>query len=399
MRCDNICDYIGFQPGAVEEAVEETQLYKAGGSELSDGETPQDGWNSDRSMYYEGGVPKTGLFKATMKNDVGALFYADENGNVNYTEGPLLVENSLFVLVEDEQGHKGFQEKEPSDNYTYLFKKISDGDVVALEKGETKQTVNGSDYYLQANGTVRTNAGAQLIEGSYYYIIQGGVIQKTVGFSPDHKYYVNDSTGKLRTSQGTFKANDGKTYYSGNGGVIPSKEGLYSVGSTQYYVYSDGSVKTDAGFITVGGRKYLVNAGGAISKSTGPVTFGGKIYVAEPGGAIHTTPGFYKAGGKIYYVADNNGVLKVNSAFKVSGKTYHVPANGIIAVGVHKWGNFYYYSNAGGDIRTKAGIVTWNGNYYHVKKGGKLSTNKKVTYKKKKYIAGANAVIYRGIFT
>ena len=174
---------------------EEPQMRNAEGNELREGETPQDGWNSDRSKYYQDGEPVKGLFKAKMQNDIGALFYADEDGNVSYKEGPLLVKNSLFVLTENEQGHKGFQDMGPRADYTYLFKKTSLGDVVALEKGDSKQTVDGVDYYLQLNGTIRTDAGVQLIEGSSYYETQGGAIQMTVGFTPDHKYYIPKEDG------------------------------------------------------------------------------------------------------------------------------------------------------------------------------------------------------------
>ena len=67
-------------PAAEEDAVveEEPEVYLKAAA--GDGETHPDGWNDDRSQYYKDNQPVEGLFKATMKNNVGALFYA-------YTEG------------------------------------------------------------------------------------------------------------------------------------------------------------------------------------------------------------------------------------------------------------------------------------------------------------------------
>ena len=112
---------------------------------------------------------------------------------------------------------------------------------------EGLKAVNNKTYYINADGMVRTDPGVVQYKGAYYYILPNasGVLQTSVGFTPDHKYFIPATDGKIRTAQGTFSYG-GKTYYSGAGGVIPSAPGLYSVGNTQYFVNADGSVKTDA---------------------------------------------------------------------------------------------------------------------------------------------------------
>lgn len=336
-----------------------------------------------------------GLFKAERIVGKLGLYYADETGKVVAQEGLITPTNGnqfIYTKIDNETGWN----VTGGGPYTYLMKNHN-GDFYITNVENGLETAAGKKYHIK-DGRVETTTGAFDFEGSKYYVLSDYSIQTTVGFTPDHKYFVNDAEGRLRTDLGTFQYN-GKFYYTMAGGEVPSVAGLYSVGNTQFYVNSDGSVKTDAGFINVNGRKYFVNAGGAISKLSGIVTFGGKKYVAEPGGAIHTTVGFYKYGANVYYVTNTDGVLKVNQAFKVSGKTYHALPTGAIAVGVHKWTNGkYYYSVSSGALRKKAGIVTWYGNRYHVNKKGKVTTNKKVKYKKKYYVAGKNGAIYRGLF-
>ncbi|MBQ6152039.1 MAG: hypothetical protein IJJ03_10355 [Mogibacterium sp.] len=351
------------------------------------------------------GKKVTGLFKASMKEGGTGLYYA-ENYKVVKEVGPRTVSSGWRFEYHpyDPDTGKEFWKDVTSGTYTYLINNHS-GDYYA-EYLEGTYWVNGKKYYVQKNGTVRVAGGVFTAKDGNTYYNTGDIIYTTTGFVTDSttgkKYYVQNGEGVILTKQGTFTANNGKLYYAGAGGVIPAKEGLYSVGSTQYYVYADGSVKTSAGFITVNGKKYLVNSGGAISKKAGPIKYGSNWYVADSNGVICTTNGFFRAGGKIYYVTNSSGVLKVNKTVKVSGRYYHPTSNGALAIGVHKWGKYYYYSNAKGVVRTKAGIVKWNNNYYHVrkgKKGGKISTNKKVKYKGKYYIARKNGSIFTGLFT
>lgn len=382
------------------EAAQEVVLEAAAGETKAYGDNDECFWveGSGRTKAVnKNGDPVYGLFKAQRSAGKLGLYYADEtNGTVVAVEGLVTPKNGnqfVYTMIDGETGWT----VTGGGPYTYLIKN-HDGDYYITNVLEGLETAGGKTYFVK-NGMVKTAAGTQDFSGAKYYIKASGEVQMTAGFTPDHKYYIPKTDGKILTTQGTFKANDGKTYYAGAGGVIPSAAGLYTVGSNKYYVNADGSVRTNAGFITVGGKKYLVNAGGAIRNTAGPVAYGGYRYVAEPGGAIRTTKGIYKAGGKIYYVSNSAGVLKVNKSFKASGKGYHALADGTIAVGVHKWGKYYYYSQSSGAVRKKVGVVKWNNNYYHVKKTGKVTTDKKIKYKGKYYIARKNGAIYKRIFT
>lgn len=390
-------------PAAEEAAAPETQA--AGTEDAAPAAEEKTGWDDEMTHYYKEGVVQTGLFKAPKRTDqsINTMYFASETGAIHTVGGPVTVTADMtknFYRFEDKGTTSGYGVQENEKGPLTYFVYTVDGDCDIMPK-EGLYQANQAHYYIQADGTVRTAAGVIEYNSAKYYVQEGGEILMKAGFTPDHKYYIPAADGKILTTEGAFKAADGKLYYAAAGGEIPSKEGLYGTGSNQYYVYADGSVKTDAGFITVDGKKYLVKAGGEIRRTAGSFKYNGNYYVAEEGGAIITTRGLYKVDGKIYFVKNKEGVCSVSKAFKYNGKSYHSKADGTIAVGVHKWGKKQnrYYSKSTGEVRKKAGIVKWNNKRYHVNKYGKVTTSKKFVYKKKTYIAGKYGVICTKIFT
>ena len=343
-----------------------------------------------------------GLFKASKAEGGTGLYYAGTDYKVVTAEGPVTVSSGWRFLYHPYTPESGeFWKDVSGGTYTYLIK--NHGGDFYIEHLEGVYTVKGRMYYVQSNGTVKTEAGLATYKGSTYYITpnSSGAIYTTPGWVTDQttgkKYFLPANDGKICTTAGTFPY-AGKTWYSGAGGVIPNKTGLYADNNYQYYVYSDGSVKTTAGFIKVGGKKYLVNKGGHISKTSGVITYNGRKYVAKSDGSIRIKKGFVRVDGKRYYVKNTNGVLKVNTSFKVGKNRYHAKKDASMAVGIHKWKGVYYYATKTGCLKRSTGLVTWNGKRYHVKKGGKVTINKKVKNKRYYYICGKKGVIKTGLF-
>jgi len=272
-----------------------------------------------------------GLFKATRIGGGTSLFYADANGIVVKREGLITVSTGeKYVHINNSEGEHW--DVTGGGALSYVITNHNGDYFVHWQQGIV--TVNGTRYYVLANGTVQTTAGLINVGGKYYYVNAGGAI---------------------RSQAGLFKAANGKTYLSDASGVIITTAGIRQYGGSYYVIQSDGSVGTTVGFV--------------------------------------------RAGGKLCYVTNTNGVLAVNKEFKVNGKKYHALNDASIAVGGHKWGKKYYFSDDSGAIRTKKGIMKAGGQYYYVQKGGAVATNKKVKWKGKSYIASKNGVIYRGLFT
>lgn len=381
---------------------EETKKYYGGNDECH--------WieNSSRtkaSLDTEGQKQVYSLFKAQRAAGKLGLYYADEEtGIVVAVEGlvtPKTGNQFTYTKVNDETGWS----VTGGGPYTYLIKN-HDGDYYITNVLKGIETIgNGKSYYIE-NGRVKTTAGVvQDNDGTWHFVQDGGEVLKTESIVYDknvNRYRYVDSKGLVQMNEAVFTYR-GQWWYRDASGYVNKTAGILVTykGSSQYYTNSDGSLFTTAGKIITlsNGKKYITGNSGVIRKTAGPVSLGGKWYLAETGGAIRTTKGFCNAGGYLYYVTSSDGVLKANSAFKVGSKSYHAASNGVIYTGVHKWGKYYYYSLSSGALKKKAGIVKWNGNYYHVKKTGKITTNKKVTYKKKSYIASPTGAIYKRIFT
>lgn len=307
---------------------------------FAEGEAPAvtPGWNADRTQYtLDDGTLAKGLFKAKMKDDVGALFYADDNGNVVKTPGIITVDatKTRFLRTQDAEGHWGFREVGAVDKNTYSYLIGENGEGAIVETAKIYTTSAGR-YIVQENGTVMATAGFATVDGVTYYV---------------------NSKGVISTVKGWVKAN-GKKYRVGEGGVVRTKEGAFSVGSERYVIPTGSD------------------------------------------GAICTKRSAVKAKSWLYFVRNKEGQLGKNLTYKIGSKKYHVTSKGVVKVGKHKWKDGkYYFSTQKGYLRTTAGLITRDGKRFHVKKGGLVTVNQKFKYKGKNYIAGKDGTIFTGLFT
>ena len=260
---------------------------------------------------------------------------------------------------------------------TSLYYSDANGYVV---KRESLITVSTGERYVHIYNT----------EGEHWDVTGGGPLSYAIT-NHNGEYFVH-------WQQGIVTVN-GLRYYVLSNGTVQTTAGLINVAGRYYYVNPGGAIRSQAGlFKASNGKMYLSDATGAIITNAGIMQYGGSYYAVQSDGSVATTVGFVKTNGKLCYVTNANGVLAVNKQFKVNGKKYHALNDATIAVGGHKWGKKFYYSDDSGAIRTKKGIVKAGGQYYFVQKGGKLAVNKKVKYRGKTYIASKSSALYRGIF-
>ena len=97
-------------------------------------------------------------------------------------------------------------------------------------------------------------------------------------------------------------------------------------------------------------------------------------YYKNANGKIRKKAGFVTDLGKKYYVR-KGGKIRTSKSFKIKKKYYRANKYGVILTGVYKWNKKYNYSDANGVWKKSAGFVTWNENRYYVQKGGKIITN------------------------
>lgn len=305
--------------------------------EAGDDESWTTGWNADKTQYKKEGVIQKGLFKGVKKNgsEEYALFHTDKDGFIEKREGPVVVSGLDEGKYFSFNGRAFDYDPNLKGPVTYFQRYDSSFDCYCMDEVAGIKSYSGKKCYLYPNGTVETNAV-----------------------------------------------------------LLPLSDGTY-------YVQAGGDFYTTPGWVDAanGNRYYLDNAEGRIRTAAGVFDYAGSKYATLEGGVVCRTPGFVNSGGARYYVLDSSGVLAVNKEFTIGSNKYHALADGTIGVGSHKWGKYYYFGDANGAIRTKKGVVSWAGNKYYVNKGGKISTNKKVKYKGKTYIAGSNGAFFKGIFT
>lgn len=111
-------------------------------------------------------------------------------------------------------------------------------------------------------------------------------------------------------------------------------------------------------------------------------------YYKNANGKIRKKAGFVTDCGKRYYVR-KGGKIRTSKIFKVKKKYYCADAYGVIQTGVYKWGGYYYYSSSSGVLRKTAGFISWNGSLYYVNKGGKITVNEGFSVGNMPYAADA----------
>ena len=259
-------------------------------------------------------------------------------------------------------------------------------------------------FYANSSGIVAAKATfVTATEGPFYsYIRKEAAFDINPGLSGPVTYYQKQDPDFgcycIQSTVGIFTA-DGKKCYVQDNATVKTTAGFITVSGKKYYVTAGGPIRSQAGFFNANdGKTYLSDSTGAIVTTAGIRKVGSSYYAIQSGGAVVTKVGLAKVGGKLCYVSNNKGVLAVSKEVKVNGKKYHVKNDATIAIGGHKWGKKYYYSDDSGIVRTKKGVFKAGGKYYFVKKGGALAINKKVKYKGKTYIAAKSGVLYTGLF-
>ena len=357
------------------------------------------GWNSDRTIYYDdNGNPTVGLFKASMTDGVGALFYANDKGYVVKTSKLITVygDKTRYLRSKDSEGHWGFRKVDKSDKNTYTYLIGTSGEGAIAEAPKFYSTSKGK-YYVQSNGTVKTDEGIV-----------------TVG---SKKYYIR-SNGKVKVGEGWVRYN-GKKYRVESGGVVRTKVGSFKVGSYRYVVKSDGSVATKKGPVKSNNKLYFVkNVKGQLGTykpyklkgkiyhvtrngviKTGRHTWkDGKLYYSTKKGCLKTKDGMVKQSGERFHV-NRGGIVTVNQKFTYNNRSYIATSTGTIKTGLFTWKGTMYFAGNTGALKLKAGIVKVGSFNYYVAAGGVVYVDQRFWSNGSMYIADKEGHLLNGFFT
>ena len=327
------------------------------------------GWKnvSGKWFYYAKGSKKTGWVTVE-----GKVYYID--AKAGRKTGFATISKKKYYFSKSGVMATGWQ---TINGYKYYM-----GGNGVIRKGHYSNTlatkffsVGGKTYYSGNDGVIRT--GWQTINGFKYHMDSTGAIQKGVQFIDGKKYYFWPSTGNghySNTLATKFFSVGGKTYYSGNDGVI--RTGWQTINGFKYYMTGGGAIQK--GWQTIDGKKYY------FWTSTGNGHYSNTLATK-----------FFNVDGKTYY-AGTNGVIRTGWQI-INGFKYHMDSTGAIQKGWQTIGGSKYYfwtstkdghySNtmalrffklngnlyyAGDDGRIRTGWQTINGNKYYMDNSGAI---------------------------
>ena len=169
----------------------------------------------------------------------------------------------------------------------------------------------------------------------------------------------------------------------------PSQNGDQTGGDdqTENGDQTGGDDQTENGDQTGGDEQTQTEAPAPAPKPVSRIIKKGKYYYyKQANGKIRKKAGFVTDLGKRYYIK-KGGKIVTGKTFKVKKKTYRAYRNGVIATGIYKWGGKYYYSDSLGRWIKKEKIVSWKGNKYYLNKKGVVVRNTAFGYNNVPYKA------------
>ena len=192
------------------------------------------------------------------------------------------------------------------------------------QKVTGQQTINGKNYYFNAQGQQQKNYFLNQANHTYYFQADGTRLDDGFYNNWGHTYYFQKDGSRLDNG---FYNNWGHTYYFGQGGVRLD-DGFYNNWGHTYYFQKDGS-RLDNGFYNNWGHTYYFGGDGARWDNR-----------------------FYNNWGNTYYFG-NDGARYTNQTYS-------------------NWGHTYWFGNDGALLRN--GYVFLNSQDWYAQSDGSLRT-------------------------
>jgi glucan-binding YG repeat protein len=368
--------------------------------------TGKDGWQNINGNWYsldaEGKPAADKTEWQKVDESTNTWYFLNADGSVDKSRNGWM-ETSGHVWLKAEEGKAVIQTgttgwQQVKDNTWYCLK--DDGTRDTSKTGE--QSINGSTYYLNADGVAQT--GFQTIGQNQYYFANDGKRQNYTGWQTiDQKpYYFNGYYQVTSTSVNGWQKVGNNWYWLENGKIATGwkksgkrwfymdpatgimKTGFYYADGSKYYSDGDGAM-VEGGWNLIGNTWYFMQNGGAIAGGwfqsgnaryylgndgamrIGWFTADGARYYADGSGALHTS---WLQQGADWYFFTNSG----NMAFgwvKDGKSWYYLNSNGVMATGLKAVDGKYYYLDGSGAMQT--GWMLLNGKWYYFNADGSMA--------------------------
>ena len=343
--------------------------YDVEDTQLTEPAVPADGWYEigSRKFLLKKGVPQTGW--QANENGTGWYYCTDEAGSDGMGRGAAAdpatmtgirqINGSTYYLNADGTFRKNTTVDQDGTRYVLG----TDGKVTKSYKPVTEQWMqNGNGWWYQhEDGTYPKNCWER-IGGRLYSFDASGYMRSGGWYLENGTWYYLESSGAA--SEGWIQLNG--TWYYLQPGTGKMQTGWYQVGSTWYY--SDGSgAMYEGGWHLIGGSWYYMNGSGAML--TGWQNLGGTWYYLKNSGAMAT--GWQLVDGTWYYM-NGSGAMYGGGWHLIGGSWYYMNGSGAMQTGWIRLGSTWYYLKDSGAM-----AIGWQqvkGTWYYLDGSGAMLT-------------------------
>ena len=281
------------------------------------------GWvkESGKWYFYKDGAKATGWQEWD-----GKRYYLNSDGTMKSNEWMIDADGSIYYFRSWGGAYKSCNVVINGRNYTFGADSKMQG---------SQWIVKGGKWYLAQNGKLAT--GWQEWQGNKYYLNSDGTMRS-------NEWRLDDS-GKIRylcSWGGAYKnrsANiNGRSYTFNSNADVTNTQWITMDGT--WKLAKDGQIAT--GWQTWENNLYYLNIDGSM-KANEAFNDGGKLYFFRSWGGAYKNC-WYTSGGKKYYLHDNSAAYQ-NEWLKADGKWYYFQSDSTMAT--NTWIDNYYVDASG----------------------------------------------------
>lgn len=281
------------------------------------------GWvkESGKWYFYKDGAKATGWQEWDEK-----LYYLNSDGTMKANEWMIDADGSIYYFRSWGGAYKNCNAVINGRSYTFGADSKMQG---------SQWIVKGGNWYLTKDGKIAT--GWQEWQGSKYYLNSDGTMRSNE--------WRLDDTGKIRylcSWGGAYKNRsakiNGRSYTFNNNADVTNTQWIIMDGT--WKLAKDGRIAT--GWQTWDKNLYYLNSDGSM-KANEAFTDGGKLYFFRSWGGAYKNC-WYTSGGKKYYLHDNSAAYQ-NEWLKADGKWYYFQSDSTMAA--NTWIDNYYVDASG----------------------------------------------------
>ena len=333
------------------------------------------GWvkESGKWYFYKDGAKATGWQEWD-----GKRYYLNADGTMKANEWMIDADGSIYYFRSWGGAYKNCNAVINGRSYTFGADSKVQGSQWVVKGGKWYlvkdgkiatgwQTWDGNKYYMNSDGSMRSNEWRLDDTGKIRYLCSWGGAYKNRSANINGRSYTFNSNADVTNTQ--WIAMDGTWKLAKDGRIAT---GWQTWDKNLYYLNSDGTMKANEAF-TDGGKLYFFRSWGGAYKNCWYTSNGKKYYLHDNSAAYQNE--WLKADGKWYYF-QSDSTMATNTWID----NYYVDASGVWIPNkekpTDKWitsGNRKWYRHADGSY-TKNDWELINGKYYRFDNDGWMVT-------------------------